>query len=80
MEFVGKRACVVIDFGDESELVFFGNPTGCRIRYPLLNESSVSELVTDRKVIDTKHLYRYKKFKSKYLILEPNHLIQKSKI
>lgn len=55
---------MVIDFGDESELVFFGNPTGCRIRYPLLNESSVSELDTDRKVIDTKHLYRYKKFKS----------------
>ena len=60
MEYVGKRACVVIDFGDESDLVFFGNPTGCKIRYPLLNESSVLELDTDRKVIETKHLYRYK--------------------
>ena len=59
---------MVIDCGDESELVFFGNPTGCQIRYPLLNESSVLELDTDRKFIDTKHLYRYNKIKG-YLIL-----------
>ena len=55
---VGKTACIVVDFGDESDYGYYGNPITCRIRFPMLNNSYVKDLNTDTKVINTMHEYR----------------------
>ena len=54
LEFVGKKACIVFNAGDESDDVLYGNPETCTIRYP---KAEVNPLDLENKTIQLEHLY-----------------------
>ena len=54
LEFVGKKACIVFNAGDESDDILYGNPETCEIRYP---EAEVRPLDLENKTIILEHLY-----------------------
>ena len=54
LEFVGKKACIVFNAGDESDDILYGNPETCEIRYP---EAEVKLLDLENKAITLEHLY-----------------------
>ena len=56
MEFIGKKACVAFNAGDESEDVVFGNAKTCSIKYP---DQEVQFLDLENKKILHEHIYKY---------------------
>ena len=56
---VGKKSCVVVDYGDDDEddpsWEFFGNPTTCRIRFPDILDDHVKALNIDTKTFNITH-------------------------
>ena len=54
LEYLGKKACIVFNAGDESDDIVYGNPETCAIRYP---EAEVKPLDLENKTIVLEHLY-----------------------
>ena len=57
-ESIGKKACIVFDPDDGSELLFFGYAKSCILRHPDILEEEVKEFNLETKTIHISHMYK----------------------
>lgn len=57
LEFAGAKTCLVVNYGDGSDLDFYGSVDSCRIRYPDVLAEDVLFFDTNAKLVEATHTY-----------------------